>query len=71
MGYEKNMNFLVVPKSQKVWKKVERHVWAPSNISILITKDSYIKQRGYKRRNLIYQHESSLCDNCMKFDSQF
>ena len=24
MGYEKNMSFLVIPKSPKVWKKVEK-----------------------------------------------
>ena len=23
-GYEKNMSFLVIPKSPKVWKKVEK-----------------------------------------------
>ena len=24
MGYEKNMSFLMIPKSPKVWKKVEK-----------------------------------------------
>ena len=29
MGYEKSMSFLVIPKSSKVWKKVEKYDWAP------------------------------------------
>ena len=31
MDYEKNMSFLVIPKSPKVWKKVEKIGWAPSS----------------------------------------
>ena len=28
-GYEKNISFLVMPKSQKVWKQFEKSDWAP------------------------------------------
>ena len=29
MGYEKNMNFLVIPKCPKVWEKNGKMDWAP------------------------------------------
>ena len=31
VGYEKSMGFLVIPKSPKVRKKVEKLDWAPLN----------------------------------------
>ena len=38
MGYEINMRFLVIPKSPKVGKKVEKIGWAPlSKDCIIIT----------------------------------
>ena len=33
MGYEKNMNFLVIVKSPKVWKKVEKIGLGPLSCS--------------------------------------
>ena len=49
MGYEKNMSFLVIPKSPNVWQKVKKivKIFLKNDESILLSKElnkSIIKQ---------------------------
>ena len=51
MGYEKKMSFLVIPISQKNWKKLNKLDWTPSNVESVwiqctIAKNSFVHMGG-------------------------
>ena len=50
IGYEKNMSFLVIPKSLQVWKKLHKSDWTPFFLrtQYLQYKDKFKKSQESK-----------------------
>ena len=59
IGYKKNMSFLVIPKSPKVWKEVKKIGWAPLS-GHCGNKQNKLKKTK-QRQNLTFKQRQIFC----------